>query len=182
MAVDPYVPVRPEDSPRAAVVIPPARPWRAVRPGDLGPVQPSAELMGSPGPDQGYALVLAEHFADRVQVEPPETVHDALVAGAALAMRRASMFGRAPVMPDLEVGLTLLGYLGGASPEMVNWRRLTLAGVGHDYPRLRAVVDAVPAAVLRRPPSEVAESLTRWREIWPEPLPGADDAHNVVTG
>jgi hypothetical protein len=138
--------------------------------------------MGSPGPDQGYALTLAERFADRVQVEPPEKVHEALVAGAALAMRRASIFGRAPVMADLEVGLRLLGYLGGAPPEMVEWRRLALAGAAHDYPRLRAVVDAVPAAVLRRPPAEVAETLPRWREIWPEPLPGADDVHRVITG
>ena len=181
MAVDPYVPVRPEDSPRAAVFIPPARGWRAVRPGDLGPVQPASDLMGSPGPDQGYALTLAERFHDRVQVEPPETVHDALAAGAALAMRRASMFGRAPVMADLEVGLGLLGYLGGAPPEMVAWRRLALAGVDHAYSRLRALVDAVPAAVLRRPPAEVGESLPRWREIWPEPLPGADEPY-IVTG
>jgi hypothetical protein len=65
---------------------------------------------------------------------------------------------------------------------MVDWRRLTLAGAGHDYPRLRGVVDAVPAAVLRRPPAEVAESLSRWREIWPEPLPGSDDSHQIVTG
>jgi hypothetical protein len=182
VAVDPYVPVRPEDSPRAAVFIPPPRGWRAVRPGDLGPVQPACDLTGSPGPDQGYALILAERFADRVRVEPPEKLHDALAAGAALAMRRASMAGRAPVMTDLEVGLTLFGYLGGATPEMVAWRRLALAGAAHDYPRLRVLVDAVPAAGLRRTPAEVADSLPRWREIWPEPLPGGEDMHGVVTG
>ena len=80
MAVDPYVPVGPEDAPRRSLAIPPAGGWRAVRPGDLDPVIGigcKGVLFGTPGPDSGYALTLAPRFRDRVKVVAPESVGDA---------------------------------------------------------------------------------------------------------
>lgn len=165
MAVDPYVPTRPEDAPRRSTAVPPPAGWRAVRPGDLGPAQPSGRLLGTPGPDQGYALTLAERFKDRLEIAPPETAHDALALGAEVAMKRAALFGRAPVLADVEVGLTLFGWLGGAPPDLVEWRRLAAAGAAEDYARRRTLVDAVPEAVLRRHPGEIRDGLDRWRQL-----------------
>ncbi len=163
MAVDPYLPVSGDDTPRRSVAIPPASGWRAIRPGDLLPV--SGELRGSPCPDGGYALTLAARFHDRLEVVSPETARDAEEVGSELAMRRASMFGRAPVTADLDLAFTLFGWLGGAPADLVEWRRLAAAGASHDYPARRALVNAVPEATLRLRPEEARTQLTRWREL-----------------
>jgi hypothetical protein len=169
MAVDPYVPTRPEDAPRRSVAIPPAAGWRAVRPGDLdpggGPGRKGGVLFGTPGPDSGYALTLAARFHDRIAVVPPETVHDAEMIGAQVAMRRGGLFGRGPVAVDVEVGLTLFGWLGGAPPELVEWRRLAVAGIAHDYPRRIGLVEAIPDAVIRQSPEQVRSGLADWRRM-----------------
>src|SRR3546814_2327281 len=44
-----------------------------------------------------------------------------------LAIKRASRFGRGPVITDVEIGFTLLGYLGNASTELARWRAHDLA-------------------------------------------------------
>jgi len=158
MAVDPYVPVAPEDAPRQSLPIPPARGWRAERPGDLDPVVGvgcQGLLFGTPGPDSGYALTLAGRFRDRITVVAPETIDDAEGLAAGLAMRRAALLGRAPVVADLEVAFRLFGWLGDPPPELVEWRRFAVAGVGHDYARRLVLIDAVPEEVLRRRPEEV---------------------------
>ncbi|MGH8993911.1 MAG: hypothetical protein ACRDYV_08710 [Acidimicrobiia bacterium] len=170
MAVDPYVPTQAEDAPRESSRIPPAQGWKAVRPGDLPPGQstrPAAgNLFGTPGPDSGYALRLTQRFHDRLEIVAPETEHDAVALAAELAMRRAALLGRAPVLVDLELAFTLFGWLGGASPELREWRRLTVAGLDHDYPRRRALVDAVPEATLRLKPGEdVRAALGNWRAL-----------------
>ena len=54
-------------------------------------------LFGTPGPDSGYALTLAERFHDRITAAFPETVHDAESIAAQVAMRRGGVFGRAPI-------------------------------------------------------------------------------------
>jgi hypothetical protein len=169
MAVDPYVPTQPEDAPRESLRLPPAKGWLAVRPGDLAPGEkqtPGGVLFGAPGPDSGYALTLAERFHRRLEVVAPETEHDAMAVGAELAMRRAAMFGRAPVLADLELAFMLFGWLGGASPELREWRRLAATGSAHEYPRRRALVDAVPEATLRLTPGDdVRAGLGNWRAL-----------------
>jgi len=165
MAVDPYVPTRPEDAPRRSVAVPPARGWRATRPGDLGPEQPKGCFLGTPGPDAGYALTLAERFHDRLQVVPPEKVHDAEAVAAEVAIKRAALFGRAPVMADLELAFALFGWLGGAPADLVEWRRLAVAGAAHDYNKRRALVYRVGEDVLRRQGDGVRAALSTWREL-----------------
>jgi hypothetical protein len=168
MAVDPYVPTRPEDAPRRSVPIPPAAGWLAVRPGDIDPkVGPGRKgvLFGTPGPDSGYALALAEWFHDQITVKPPETVHDAEAMAAHLAMRRGGVFGRAPVRVDVELGFTLFGWLGDAPADLVEWRRLAVAGVEHDYARRIGLVEAVPEWVVRQRPDQVRERIAEWRHL-----------------
>jgi len=168
MAVDPYVPTRPEDAPRRSIAVPPAQGWRADRPGDIDPAAGSGRkgvLFGTPGPDSGYALTLAERFHDRITAFPPETVHDAETIGAQVAMRRGGLFGRAPIATDVELGLTLFGWLGDAPPELVEWRRLAVAGVGHDYARRIGLVEAIPEWVVRQTSDQIRARTGDWRYL-----------------
>jgi hypothetical protein len=167
MAVDPYVPTRPEDAPRRSVAIPPAQGWRAVRPGDLEPGRLDGCYLGSPAPDAGYALTLAQRFHDRLTLAAPETAHDAEAVASEVAIKRAGLFGRAPVPADLEVAFTLFGWLGDAPADLAEWRRLAVAGLAEQYFRRRALVDRVPKDILRRSPEEIRQGLPRWREMLP---------------
>ncbi|HET9770140.1 MAG TPA: hypothetical protein VFS16_04570, partial [Acidimicrobiia bacterium] len=137
-------------------------------PGDLDPGAGPGRtgvLFGSPGPDSGYALKLAERFADRITAVAPETVHDAEVIGARVAMRRGGLFGRAPIALDVELGLTLFGWLGDAPADLVEWRRFATARIGHDYPRLVTLVESIPEAVIRSGPDEVRGRLADWKQL-----------------
>jgi hypothetical protein len=168
MAVDPYVPTRPEDAPRRSVAIPPAVGWKAVRPGDLDPGEPihkKGNLFGTPGPDSGYALTLAERFHDRITAVFPETVHDAEALGAQFAMRRGGVLGRAPIQLDVELGLTLFGWLGDPPADLVEWRRLAVANVGHDYARRTTLIEAIPEWVVRHRVDDIRARMGEWRHL-----------------
>lgn len=166
MAVDPHVSTRLWDRPRSGTPMPPARGFRAQRPAEVvRGGQPSGPLLGAPGPDEGYALLLAQRFHDRLHLAPGEDPADAVAAAAAIAMRRAAGFGRAPVLADVEFGFSLLGYLGEAPPDLVEWRRLRVRGAAHDYVGQRELVDAVKPQTLALQPGEVRECLARWREL-----------------
>ena len=71
MAAPEHVPVRLADKARTGTPIPPAKAWKATRPGDLRPPAGRGEL-GRQGPDQGYALLLARRFEDRLVLAPGE--------------------------------------------------------------------------------------------------------------
>jgi hypothetical protein len=170
---DPFVAPDLDDRPRQqqnlppGLGYPPARSWRANRPGDLGAgqhgaVQPDETLRGRPGPNVGYAYTLAERAHDRFRLAPHEDIHDAVTVVAEIAMKRAAVFGRAPVMADVEVALALLGYDGSADGEFAAWRAHAVHGAAHDYPRRRALVDSVPDALLARRGS-LGDDIAPWR-------------------
>jgi hypothetical protein len=168
MPTDPFVPSNLEDAPRQetnlapGVHMPAAKGWRADRPGDLEAGQPTGHLLGRPGPNVGYALTLAERARDRLSLGPHESADDALAVLGEVAMKRAGLFGRAPVMADIDVATSLLGYKGEVDPAFVEWRTPAVHGAQHDYEARRAIVDAVPDAVLRMPP-QVAPLLIEFR-------------------
>lgn len=127
--------------------------WLADRPGELSGPQPSGGRLGTPGPDQGYALTLAARFEGRLQLAEGEEEADALAGGAAIAMKRSGLFGRAPILQDVEAGLVVWGLLdANADPGLVEVRREWFEEVhhAHHYMALRRVVDAVPADLLRQ--------------------------------
>ena len=134
------------------VHLPAADAWAADRPGDLGAGQPKGDLLGRPGPNVGYALTLADRLRDRLELGPHEPVDDALAVVAELAMKRAASFGRAPMITDVEIAATLLGYLGEVDADVRGVAHRRGARRDHDYGVRRALVDAVPDAVLRLPP------------------------------
>jgi hypothetical protein len=162
MPTDPFVAPTLDDAPRQlpnlapGVRYPPAKGWYADRPGDLEAGQPTGELLGRPGPNIGYALTLAERTRDKLAIGQHESIDDSLAVVAELAMKRAASFGRAPVMPDVDIASTLLGYKGEVDPAFVEWRSHALHGAHHEYDRRRTIVDAVPDAVLRMPPQVAA--------------------------
>ena len=172
MAVPQFVPVSPTHRPRD-YSSPPWRgdEWVADRPADLGGKgQPDADAgrMGSPGPDQGYVLKLLPLLRDELHLSEGERLADVERGGEVVALKRASLYGRAPVIHDLRVAYTLWGFLDANAPaELVAERRRRFEGIDHiapHYPERRAVADAVPAASLRRTPEEVAQAYRAdWR-------------------
>ena len=175
MAAPEFVPLRPNDKPRA-YSSPPRRgdEWRPVRPGELvtsgGQPDADAGRMGAPGPDQGYLLNLVPLLRDELHLTDGEALADVEAGGVAVALKRASLFGRAPIAHDLRVAYTVWGYLDAApDAELVAARRARFEGVhltAHHYPELRAVVDAVPADTLRLTPAQIAsQAPAGWREL-----------------
>ena len=149
---------------------PPRRPgsWRPDRPGDSATGFDGRDRFGAPGPDQGYMYVLARRFEGQLQLASDEREDDALAGAIAVALKRASLLGRAPVLPDLTVALTVWGFLGDAPPDLIAYRQPLFAEVAnpHHYPEQRRVVDLVPDDVLRRAPEQVAEAhRSDWRSL-----------------
>jgi hypothetical protein len=142
--------------------------WRAERPGDTPGGFPRGDLLGSPGPDQGYVYVLARRFEGRLQLASGEHEADVVAGGAAVALKRASIFGRAPMVHDLTVAFTVWGYLREAPDDLVELRRPMFAEVAnaHDYGDRRRIADAVPEWTLRKTPEQVAEAHYKdWRSL-----------------
>ena len=167
MAAPEYVPVKPMDDVRS-YESPPRRPdpWKADRPGDLVGAQPTGDRLGNQGPDQGYALKLAnEVFEPRLKTGDVD-VHDAIAGCVPIALKRASIFGRAPIAHDLRLAFALFGFLEEEPPRpLAELRRRIFAGVSHPhhYGEARAIVDAVPESTLRLAHDEV--NPTDWREL-----------------
>jgi hypothetical protein len=150
MAAPEYVPNNLAQQPRRGLALPPARRWANERPAALGPDQPRGVALGDPGPDQGYALLLAKRFEDRLVVESGESKDDAIAGCLGIALRRASLFGRAPVIHDLELAFRIWGFLGDAPGELVELRRPLFQGAAKHYWDQRAIVDSVPEDTLRQ--------------------------------
>jgi hypothetical protein len=149
---------------------PPRRPgsWKADRPGEVvGTAQPSGPALGNQGPDQGYILKLAAGLKDDLVLAPGEHAADAIEGAAAIALRRASLYGRGPMADDLRIALTLFGYLGPAADELIAKRRELFDEVHHStihYFTAREIADLVPEATLRLSLADVtAASAADWR-------------------
>ena len=136
---------------------PPRRPapWLADRPGELLARPARRARLGYPGPDQGYVLRLARQFHGKLALTSGEHERDALAGGCGVALRRASLFGRAPVVHDLTVALTVWGFLGEAAAGARRAAQAAVRGGGAPAPLRRA---APPRRPRRRghPPHDPA--------------------------
>jgi hypothetical protein len=95
---------------------------------------------------------------------------DVLRGCSLIALRRASLFGRAPVVHDLNVALGMWGYLSDTPPaDLVAARRELFVGVGnaaHHYKEGRAIADMAPNETLRMSPTDVVTKFsTHWRSL-----------------
>jgi len=112
MAAPKFAPVSATQTPRSyeSPLHVPA-PWSPGRPGEIDGKQPRGASLGNQGPDQGYILTLARIARNKIKVQAGESVDDAIRGSIGIALRRASMYGRAPVMHDLTFALTIWGWL-----------------------------------------------------------------------
>lgn len=153
MATPPFVPMRATVAPPRRndfAGIPPAR-RTPLRPG-AGRPHPRAPGFGLPCPDAGYALLLANVVEERLVLEPHERRHDAEFAIATIAMRRAGVLGRAPLIGDVELARVLLAYDSREPADFTRWRARRLAGVAHDPDLGQRLADvAILAAELDQP-------------------------------
>lgn len=171
MAAPEYVPLKPNDRPRAYESpdhVP--DPWLADRPGDLDALrQPEGRFHGDIGPDQGYALVLANRFHDRLHLGENEHAEDAVAGCVAVGMRRASLFRRAPVIHDLDIAFTVWGYLDPSPPAgLVDFRRPLFQSVALPihYVGQRTIASQIPEETLRMAPAAVRAAYpARWSEL-----------------
>lgn len=175
MAAPEFVPTAPLERVRS-YDSPPWRgaPWFADRPGEIEGLQPTGDQLGVPGPDQGYALRLANRYRGRLHLHEGESEADALTGATAVAMKRSALLGRAPVIHDITAALTVWGFLDpNPAPELVEIRRELFAEVHHSvhYTERRRIVDSVPDEVLRRPHGAIAQ---RYRAGWRSCLDLAD--------
>jgi hypothetical protein len=171
MAAPKFARVSPVDDARAYAspdVVPPS--WKPDRPADLIGFQPEGPRLGYQGPDQGFALKIANGFSDRLQLQPGERSVDAVQGCLGIALRRASIFSRAPVVHDLTIAFTIWGFLDSTPPaELLAARARLFEGVSntlHHYDEARELVDMVPEATLRMTPAQVKAAYpARWKEL-----------------
>ena len=171
MAAPQFAPTSPVDLPRE-YESPPVVPdeWLTDRPGEVDGFQPNAPGLGYQGPDQGFAMKIAAEYADRLHVQPGERVEDVLRGCLPVALRRASMFSRAPVVHDLTVAFTVFGFLDPNPPaDLVSSRRAVFNGLAHNahaYTLVRDIVHAVPESTLRMSPAQAnAAYPANWRTL-----------------
>jgi hypothetical protein len=166
MAQPDYVPIDADDRVRPVERLPVPDSWRQDRPAEiLGNEVPRGKRFGSPGPDQGYALKLAHLFDGKVRCTSLEHHKDVEAGCLGVALKRASIFGRAPVIYDLELAFGLWGYLDDAPEDLVAFRKPLFIGAAHDYWDQRVIVDRVPESTLRLAPGDVRSRVSEWRSL-----------------
>ena len=115
--------------------------WSPDGPGLVEGLQPAGPRLGAQGPDQGFALTIAKSArAASCTLKDGEREDDAIRGCLGIALRRASIFSRAPVVHDLRLAFTIWGYMDESPPTelIVLLRRKLFEGVGqvnHHYAR-----------------------------------------------
>jgi hypothetical protein len=141
----------------------------ADRPGDLTDGQPKGASLGTAGPDQGYAYRLVHLFDDRLHLGGVDR-DDAIAGCVAIAMKRAGLFGRAPVVHDLTAGFTVYGFLDSDVPAGLSRLRQELFAEvksNHHYTERRHLVDRVLDDVLLQPHDEITKQYHReWQSLF----------------
>ena len=171
MAAPKFSPVKPTDNSRyytSPEYVPGA--WKPERPGEISGFQPAGPWLGDQGPDQGFALRIASQLRPKLQLQQGENADDAIQGCLGIALRRASMFSRAPVVHDLTIAFTIWGFYDAQPPEeLVVLRRGMFEGlrfISHHYAEAREVVDQIPEKTLVMTHSEVeAKFQSEWRAL-----------------
>jgi hypothetical protein len=168
-----YVPLQPTSRPRIEWRSPARRrgPWVAERPGDIERRgQPQQAGFGVQGPDQGYALKLMRSLGSELRLEDAEDLRDVEAGCAQVALKRASIYRRAPVIHDVTAAAIIWGFRDRpADDELVAFRRSCFSGAHepHAYATRQAIGDAVLTSALSHDPGWIA---TRHHEDWRSPF------------
>jgi len=145
-------------------------PWSPDRPGMVEGLQPIGARLGAQGPDQGFALSIARRLVPSLHIRLSEREDDVVQGCLGIALRRASLFSRAPVVHDLRIAFTIWGYFDPEPPAQLIVRREELfEGVGntnHHYAEGRRIADLVPESTLRMTPQQVnAAYPAKWQSL-----------------
>lgn len=150
-----FVPIAEADQVRPALHMQVPGTWTTSRPAELVvPEVHGGAMVGTTGPDSGFALRLAKRFEHELKLSEGESEHDVLLGAALVASKRAALFGRAPCIYDVRFALNLWGFLQDESPELHATRRAAFSSLSHDYVAQRELVDSVPEQTLRLSPEE----------------------------
>ena len=153
-----FVPIAEADQVRPARHMHVPGSWTTSRPAELVvPAVRRGRGVGTPGPDSGFALRLANRLAHDLKLVEGESEHDVLLGVALAASKRAALFGRAPCIHDVRFALNLWCFLDQVDQvpdELLAERRASFSAIAHDYVAQRRLVDAVPEETLRLSPEE----------------------------
>jgi len=150
-----FVPIAEADQVRPARHMHVPGSWTTSRPAELVvPAVRRGRGVGTPGPDSGFALRLANRFAHDLKLAEGESEHDVLLGVALVASKRAALFGRAPCVYDVRFALNLWGFLDPVPAELLAERRAAFSSLAHDYVAQRRLVDSVPEETLCLSPEE----------------------------
>jgi hypothetical protein len=144
--------------------------WESNRKGEIDGRQPAGNSLGYQGPDQGFVLKIAAGLRGEVKVQAGESVDDAIRGSINIALKRASLYGRAPVVHDLRLALIIWGWFDAAPlADLVAVRRDLFAGVSHvtaHYTEGRHIADLVPESTLRMTPDQAKAAMpASWRAL-----------------
>ncbi len=139
------------------------RRWSPYRTGELRfnkkPGQPRGKWLGSPGPDLGYALKLAEHLEHHIKLGKDESLHDAIDGIVVVAMKRSSYFGRAPMIGDIKFAINICGFSADLSGDKAKRRQELFASIGHSYDKKRRLASLINEDLLQLSPENAASAF-----------------------
>lgn len=132
---------------------------------------PQGGLYGNHGPDIGYAYRLVHMVSDKLHLAAGESRHDVEGGGIAVAMRRAALCGRAPILADLDVAFTIWGYYDDQPASGLRVLRAEMfEGSGnpiHGYDLRREISNVVSEhALLMTPPAVTAAHSQDWAGLF----------------
>jgi hypothetical protein len=155
MAQPSFVPISEADQVRPALHMHVPGVWTTDRPAEVVvPEHERGRTLGTPGPDSGFAMRLANRFGEELKLGEGETEHDVLLGVALIASKRAALYGRGPSVYDVRFGLNLWGFLDDAPAALRAERRAAFSSISHDYVAQRALADSVGDDTLRLSPDE----------------------------
>jgi hypothetical protein len=166
MAQPDYVPLQTGDRVRRDENMPVPDGWKADRPADhLLPGQPTGRHFGTPAPDGGYGLKLVRRLVPKLRLTEGVSAEDAVLGLLGVGLRRAGVFGRAPILQDFELAATVWGFLGQAPNDLVAFRRPLFSSCSHSYSDQRDIVDLVPESTLRMSVAQVEAAHPDWKSL-----------------
>lgn len=143
-----------------------AHSWSKPRTGMVTPDDRRARhLLGTPGPGQGYALVLVREKAAKIVITEGEHYEDVVTGLSVLIGKRAAAFGRSPITYDVDFFVQLFGFDGAAEADLLEFRKMFFKGASHSYIVQRQLADAIPEFSLKLTPDALS-SVKDWRQLF----------------
>jgi hypothetical protein len=113
----------------------------AMKPGLLRHTHVAGAGQGTPAPNEGFALTLAERALHGRVFAHEHDRHDVVVGIGLVAAKRASLARRGPVPSDITTAMEVCGLAPEGQLDAVHTS--SFAGLAHSYVAQRRFVDAI---------------------------------------